>query len=264
MNCNEAGPLVAAHADGEVDGLRGHSLKKHLAACPTCAAKHQAVLDLRARLRDEVPYHKAPAVLRDRVRAVVATTHARPTILARSEGHRWRWLTAGALGGCAATLLAWVVGTTVLDWRAGEDLATEAVSAHVRATLGNHLTEVASSDQHTVKPWLSARLDFSPPVRDLASEGFALAGGRRDYLGGQPVAVLVYRYNDHVVDAFVRPQQARASTHALRSIRGFNVARATGSAMDWIAVSDVSPDVLSALVERLARNEAAASDARAQ
>ena len=170
----------------------------------------------------------------------------------------------GALAGCAATVLAWIVGSTALDWRAGEDLAADAVTAHVRATLGNHLTEVASSDQHAVKPWLSARLDFSPPVRDLASEGFALVGGRRDYLGGQPVAVLVYRYREHVIDAFVRPQQSRAAAPALRSIRGFNVARATGSAMDWIAVSDVSPDVLSALVERLARNEAAASDARAQ
>ena len=130
------------------------------------------------------------------------------------------------------------------------------MTAHVRATLGGHLTEVASSDQHTVKPWLSARLDFSPPVRDLASEGFALTGGRRDYLGGQPVAVLVYRYRDHMVDDFVRPQQSRAATPPLRSIRGFNVARTTGTAMDWVAVSDVNPDTLTAFVQRLARADA--------
>jgi len=262
MNCNEAANIIAAYADGEMDGLRGHSLKKHLGACASCAAKHQAILDLRARLRAEAPYHAAPAALRDRVRAVAAATDVRPPSQSRSEDYRWRWLTGGALGGCAATVLAWVVGTAVLDWRAGEDLATEAVTAHVRATLGNHLTEVASSNQHTVKPWLSARLDFSPPVRDLASEGFTLAGGRRDYLGGQPIAVLVYHYREHVIDVFVRPQLARAGTPALRSIRGFNVARATGSEMDWVAVSDVSPDVLSGLVERLARNEPAASDAR--
>jgi len=262
MNCNEAAPLVAAYADGEVDGLRAHSLRKHLAGCPACIAKHQAVLDLRAKLRADVPYYPAPAVLRDRVRSAVAAADAKAESQRRSAGDRWRWLTTGALGGCAATVLAWVVGTAMLDWRAGEDLAAEAVTAHVRATLGNHLTEVASSDQHTVKPWLSARLDFSPPVRDLASEGFTLTGGRRDYLSGQPVAVLVYRYREHVIDVFVRPQQARAAAPALRNIRGFNVARATGSAMDWVAVSDVSPDVLSGLAERLARDQAADSDAR--
>ncbi|HXX86262.1 MAG TPA: zf-HC2 domain-containing protein [Casimicrobiaceae bacterium] len=262
MNCNEATPLVAAYADGEVDGLRAHSLRKHLAGCATCAAKHQAVLDLRAKLRAEVPYYPAPAALRDRVRSALTATDASAEAQRRSAGDRWRWLATGALGGCAATVLAWVVGTAVVDWRASEDLAAEAVTAHVRATLGTHLTEVASSDQHAVKPWLSARLDFSPPVRDLASEGFTLTGGRRDYLGGQPVAVLVYRYHEHVIDVFVRPQQARAAAPALRSIRGFNVARATGSAMDWVAVSDVSPDVLSGLVERLARDQAADSDAR--
>ena len=256
MNCNEAAPMVVAHADGEVDGLRGHSLKKHLKECATCAGKHQAVLDLRTKLRAEVPYHHAPQSLRDRVLATVRAAEGRSSVARRGTGERWGWLLSGALGGCAATVLAWFVGTAVLEWRNSEDLATEAVTAHVRATLGGHLTEVASSDQHTVKPWLSARLDFSPPVRDLASEGFALTGGRRDYLGGQPVAVLVYRYRDHMVDVFVRPQQSRAATPPLRSIRGFNVARTTGTAMDWVAVSDVNPDTLTAFVQRLVREDA--------
>ncbi len=122
---------------------------------------------------------------------------------------------------------------------------------HVRATLGNHLVEVASSDQHTVKPWLSARLDYSPPVRDMASAGFVLVGGRLDYLDGQHVATLVYRYRDHIVDVFVRPVSTRAAASELRTLRGFNIARATGSAMEWVAVSDVSADVLSAFVMKL-------------
>src|SRR5207237_10772332 len=112
------------------------------------------------------------------------------------RGEWWRWVTGGALGGGAATVLAWTLGTAVLDWRINEDLAVEAVSTHVRATLGNHRVDVASSDQHTVKPWLSARLDYSPPVRDFASAGFALVGGRIDYLDRQPFAALVYRYRD--------------------------------------------------------------------
>jgi anti-sigma factor RsiW len=124
----------------------------------------------------------------------------------------------------------------------------------VRATLDDHLIEVASSDRHTVKPWLSARLDYSPPVQDLANDGFTLIGGRLDYLERRDIATLVYRYHEHVIDVFVRPDTSRALTSALRTVRGFNVARASGQSMDWLAVSDAEPAVLSAFVQRLARD----------
>src|SRR6266550_5418935 len=120
-------------------------------------------------------------------------------------------------------MLAWVIGTAVIDLRANEDVALEAVATHVRATLSNRQIEVASSDQHTVKPWLSARLDYSPPVQDLAAEGFALTGGRLDTLERRPVATLVYRYRQHTLDAFVRPDSAHAPLTALRTVRGFSV-----------------------------------------
>ena len=168
-------------------------------------------------------------------------------------GDRWRWLTGGALAGCAATIVASVIGTAIIDWRTNEDLAVEAVTTHVRATLGNHRVDVASSDQHTVKPWLSARLDYSPPVRDLAGEGFTLVGGRIDYLDRQPVAALVYRYRDHMIDVFVRPPTTHAPPAALRTVRGFNVAHATGSGMDWLAVSDLNAAELSNFVARVAQ-----------
>jgi anti-sigma factor RsiW len=251
MNCNEAGTLVAGYADGEIEGLRGRSIDQHLRGCTACATQYQSVLTLRARIRAEVPYFPAPAALRTRVSSLLAATQAAAPPRPRPEPDRWRWLSGGALAGCAATVLAWVIGTAVIDWRANEDVAMEAVATHVRATLNNHLIEVASSDQHTVKPWLSARLDYSPPVQDLASEGFPLAGGRLDTLDKQQVATLVYHYRLHTIDVFVRPESAHAPS-ALRTLRGFNVAHATGSGMDWLAVSDVSPDVLSAFVQRLA------------
>ena len=254
MNCNEAGAMIAAYADGEVDGLRGHTVRKHLRLCPDCAAKHQEVLDLRARIRAEAPRYKAPAALRDRVMALVESAH--PASNERpSRAYRWRWMAGGALAGCAATVVAWVLGTAVLDWRTNEDLAVEAVTTHVRGTLGNHRVDVASSDQHTVKPWLSARLDYSPPVRDFASAGFALVGGRIDYLDRQPVAALVYRYRDHMIDVFVRPPTAHAAPAPFRTVRGFNVVHAVGAGMDWLAVSDLNAAELSSFVERLARNE---------
>jgi anti-sigma factor RsiW len=251
MNCNEAGTLVPSYADGEIDSLQGRSIEQHLRGCAACAAKHQGVLALRARIRAEVPFFPAPPALRERVRALSANAHDVAPARPRPERDRWRWLTGGALAGCTATVLAWVLGTAVIDWHANEDVAVEAVTTHVRATLNNHLIEVASSDQHTVKPWLSARLDYSPPVQNLASEGFALSGGRLDTLDKQRVATLVYRYRLHTIDVFVRPELAHAPS-ALRTVRGFNVAHATGSGMDWLAVSDVSADVLTAFVQRLA------------
>jgi anti-sigma factor RsiW len=152
-------------------------------------------------------------------------------------------------------VFAWFIGTAVLEWQASNDVVVEAVTNHTRATLGNRLTDVASSDQHTVKPWLSARLDYSPPVRDLATDGFPLVGGRLDYLDRHPVATLVYRYRQHTIDVFVRPltgKTAPVPAGTAATLRGFNVALATGSGMEWWAVSDVSADVLEGFVARLA------------
>jgi len=156
-------------------------------------------------------------------------------------------------------VLAWLMGSAVLEWRDGTDLAAEAVADHVRATLSNHLTDVATSDRHTVKPWLSARLDYSPPVQDLSGEGFALTGARVDYLEKRAVATLVYRYREHVVDVFVRPaaEGTARSRSPVSTVRGFNVVRASGAGMDWLAVSDTSADALTAFVARLARGDAA-------
>jgi anti-sigma factor RsiW len=257
MNCKQAEALVAAYTDGEVDTLRNYSIKKHLRGCAACTARQRDILALRARIRTEVPYFVAPPALHARVRATIGAVRASVPPRPPPTGDRWRWLTGGVLAGCTASVFAWMLGTTVLAWRASEDFAVAAVSSHVRATLNDHLIEVASSDRHTVKPWLSARLDYSPPVQDLASEGFTLIGGRLDYLERRPVATLVYRYHTHTIDVFVRPETSRAPPPELRTVRGFNVARASGPSMDWLAVSDAEPAVLSAFVQRLAREDIA-------
>jgi anti-sigma factor RsiW len=255
MNCADASVLLSAYTDGETSMLQGHLVKRHLQNCPNCAAARDDMLALQARIRAEAPRHSAPPELRARVLATLDAVRASAPALVRprAANGRWRWLSGGALAGCAATVLAWVVGTAVIDWRANEDVAVEAVSMHVRATLGNQQIQVASSDRHTVKPWLSARLDYSPPVRDFAQDGFALIGGRIDYLDRHPVATLVYRVRNHTIDVYVRPETARAPPSALRTIRGFNVAHATGSGMDWLAVSDVNPEELTGFVDKLAR-----------
>jgi len=252
MKCVEAAASLSAYVDRETDWLHAHALRRHLRSCPRCTAEHEALVALRARIQAEVPRFTAPSALRSRVRATLESAHATAPLRPGLAPRRWSWFTGGALAGCVATALAWFVGTALLDWRVNQDVAVEAVGAHVRASLGNHLIQVASSDQHTVKPWLSARLDYSPPVPDLAARGFPLLGARIDYVERHPVATLVYGYRNHTIDVYVRPEASRWSPSALRNVRGFNVAHATGGGMDWLAISDASPEALTAFVEQLA------------
>jgi anti-sigma factor RsiW len=257
MNCNEAAPLLPTYGDGELDPMQSAAVEKHLLTCAECAARRDEQVALSARIKRDVPYFPAPPSMRSRIDAVLAGTPGRTR--SRPVWDRWRWLGAGALAGSMATVLAWLMGSALLEWRDGTDLTTEAVADHVRATLSNHLTDVATADRHTVKPWLSARLDYSPPVQDLSSEGFALTGARVDYLEKRAVATLVYRYREHVVDVFVRPGAggaARSPRSPVSTVRGFNVVRASGAGMDWLAVSDTSAEVLTAFVARLAGGDA--------
>ena len=133
----------------------------------------------------------------------------------------------------------------------GEFAISRAVAAHSRATLGQHVIEIASSDQHTVKPWLSARLPFSPPVADLSASGFELVGGRLDYIGAQPVAVLVYKRRQHVIDVFVWPVEAQKSEQTLMR-DGFNIERFAKNGMSFWLVSDLNRNELDDFARLLA------------
>jgi len=252
MNCDGTATLLSAYADGELDGLQRQSVEQHLLSCSSCATQQQKLLMLSGRLRMELPYFSAPAVLRPQLRKRFGGAPDRVAAPARPKRDRWQWFTGGALAGCAASVLALVLGTAVLDWQANDEVASEVVASHVQATLDDRLIAVVSSDRHTVKPWLSARLDYSPPVQDLAQEGYQLVGGRLETLERRSVATLVYRYRQHTIDVFVRPESGHAAPPLLRTVRGFHVAQATGAGMRWVAVSDVSGELLSALVQRLA------------
>ena len=255
MNCNQVASLVSAYADDEVDPLRHHAITRHLHGCRGCHARLDAIVALRARVGAEAPYFVASPAFKARVHAMANAMAMSTPRRARPTGDRWRWLGGGVLAGCAASMFAWVVSTAVITAQSSDEFAIAAVASHVRATRSARLIEVASSDRHTVKPWLSARLDYSPPVHDFADEGFALIGGRIDRLDHRPVATLVYGYREHTIDVFVRPELPRARFAALHIIEGLNVARATGPTMEWLAVSDVEPAVLTEFVQRLAHEE---------
>jgi anti-sigma factor RsiW len=138
-------------------------------------------------------------------------------------------------------VVAFVMGTAVLGWRAGEDVVAQAVATHTRATLDHRLIEVASSDRHTVKPWLSERLDYSPPVRDLVDEGFPLLGGRLDYLHRRPVAVVVYGRRQHMINAYSWPADAGdEAVSPVESRHGYNLVHWRRGGVEHWVVSDLN------------------------
>ena len=281
MNCSEAGSRLAALADRELDDGAANSLRAHVGGCRSCSAELGEIEELGHDIRAGAPRHAAPAALRSRVLAAVAAAEvaaprrdtgpataplpespavaAKPRAAVPLRNERRRWFAAGALAGALLAVVLGAVTLALLQRRTSDEVALEAVDSHVRATLAQGLVAVASSDRHTVKPWLSARLDYAAPVPELPGSGFVLAGARIDSLDRRPVAALVYRYGNHLVDVFVRPLAAGAAGPRLDTVRGFNVARAVGAGMEWRAVADVDAAVLAAFADRLAQGAAPAS-----
>src|SRR5438034_1271499 len=184
MKPEEAARLLHAYVDRELDAAKSLELEAQLAADPALRERFERLRDLSAGIREKADYHAAPSSLAARLSAAL------PGAASIAPRRVARWILPVA----AAALVAVLAAGIVLVRPGDEDaLLREMVASHVRSTLGNRLIDVASSDQHTVKPWLSARLPFSPPVADFSAEGFELAGGRLDYVGGRPVAVLVYK-----------------------------------------------------------------------
>ena len=129
----------------------------------------------------------------------------------------------------------------------GPDLAGQMVDDHIRALQPGHLMDVVSTDQHTVKPWFDGRIDFAPPVRDFAAQGFPLIGGRIDYVGGHPAAVLIFRHGQHVIDLAIWPERgADPLLPADGSRSGYNYRRWSADGLTFWAVSDVEADQLAA------------------
>jgi anti-sigma factor RsiW len=247
MTRDEAMRLLHAYVDGELDPAKAVEFEAHLAENPAARAACERLRGMAAAIRAKVDYHVAPAALAERLAASVPAQRARRFAFPR-------WLVPAAVFAGVA-LLAWIATTLLVRPGDEERLAAEVLDAHVRTTLAGHPFDVASSDQHTVKPWLSARLPFSPPVPDLSAHGFELSGGRLDYVGGQRVAVLAYKRRQHLIDVFVWP--GAAGPHEPRLSRdGFNIERFARDGMEFWLVSDLNRNELGDLARLLAERSA--------
>ena len=214
---------------------------------------------LRETIREKADYHPAPAALRKRISAgfgAAPTATRRPRASVVSALQRWFALAAD---GCARSPWRGSRGRVSISHgcirRRTIALLDDVVASHVRSTLGQHLVDVASSDHHTVKPWLSSKLDFSPPVDELQLPGSAFLGGRVDYLDGRPVAALVYRQGPHVVSSFVWPATGKDSKPEFAEARGFQTAHWSHGGMHHWVISDVNRGEFDAVVAAIRATE---------
>ena len=245
MDCRDVRNLLHPYSDGELDLVRHLQVEHHLAECASCTEQDRGLRQLRAAVASAPLYHRAPAGLRARLRPP-------PAAPARRRPSARLAATAAGVAVLAAGVLFWRAGPPAEDRLAGE-----VVAGHVRSLQVSHLTDVASSDRHTVKPWFRGKVDFAPPVPDLSGHGYALTGGRLDYLADRPVAALVYHRRLHAINVFVWP--ADDSEGGARSLgrQGFHIRSWHRSGMAYWVISDLNAGELDEFV-RLFRDHATA------
>lgn len=248
MGCQEMQNLVHGYMDGELDLLNNLRVEQHLQDCPACAREHQNHQALRTALSTGSLYFHAPAKLQKSVRSsvrAVAKGESKPGIWS------WRWL---AVGGSLALIAILILGLVYIQSSPARDelLAQEVVSGHVRSLMANHLTDVPSTDQHTVKPWFDGKLDFSPQVTDLTTQGFTLIGGRLDYIANRPVAALVYQRRQHIINLFIWPEATESGSRNRMIVRqGYNLIYWHRAGMVYWAVSDLNISELQEFTQAL-------------
>jgi anti-sigma factor RsiW len=210
----------------------------HLNECPACARFRDERLDLRSAISAGIPAFPAPELLRQRVRAALKTAARAPAPDRWSLRGVWRPLAM------AASLAVVAVGSwnLALQHAAGDTLADNLLASHIRSLMPGHLTDVVSTDQHTVKPWFNGRLDFSPPVHDFAPQGYPLLGGRLDYVDGRSVAVLAYGRRQHLINVFLWPAtRAPGGAPQNRNRQGYHLLHWTTPDYVYWVVSDLGP-----------------------
>src|SRR5438876_5476901 len=239
--------MLHGFMDGELDAAHALELEQHLATCPHCAGQLERFRTLKQVVSQKGVRWRAPDHVRAQVLAAIAHEAAKQAPPAVSTWDKVfatvrQWLFVPSLAALAASLFL-----VLAPVQNRSSIQEELVAGHVRSLLANHLTDVATSDQHTVKPWFNGKIDFSPPVIDLARRGFPLVGGRIDYVGGRVVAALVYRRREHLINVFIWPAPPAATTETIRD--GYSIENWSKDGLAFWAVSDAAADEISGFRE---------------
>ena len=251
MKCERARTLLPSLADRALDPLHRFAVERHMARCARCASQLEELLSMQAAIRTNLPYHRAPPGLAARIGAALPQEAPPPQVHAWFRSSALGFAGSGLAGAVAGVLL--MLAVTGGPSPAPDDPVRAAVASHIRAMMADHLTDVATSDRHTVKPWLSAHLDVSPPVKELAAEGYPLIGGRLDYIDGRPAAAVVYRHDRHIINLFAwaSPGAANAAFRTEQR-QGFNVITWRRDGVTYCAVSDLEATLLSQFARDIA------------
>jgi len=247
VSCPGNETLIHGFLDGELDLVSALRLEAHLKECLSCAQAYENHKALSHTLKSGPFYFRASGALERRIRtALVESNPAASRPIGSARKATWRKLPSPswALLGVAASLaLVALVALRFVPWpqhpSPDELLAQDVLASHVRSLMANHLTDVPSSDQHTVKPWFDGKLDFSPPVEDLSAQGFTLVGGRLDYLADRPVAALVYQRRRHFINLFIWASTEQSAQKAVMR-QGYNLVHWTHAGMTYWAASDLN------------------------
>jgi anti-sigma factor RsiW len=237
MTCDEVEILLHALLDGELDAGHAREVEAHLAGCPRCAAQLAAYREMSKAFAAADLRYTAPPALRRRIEESLPQATPAPSRRAVMRGF--------ALGSAVSALAA--TGLVAIVLRNDDDarINSEIVSAHLRSLQAGHLTDVLSTDQHTVKPWFNGRLDVAPPVIDLTAQGFTLIGGRLDYVDARPIGAIVYRRRLHIINLFVAQTASTESRAAkMKTFQGFNIRSWSEHGLNYWAVSDLAADEL--------------------
>jgi anti-sigma factor RsiW len=244
MTCRDVKPLLNAHSDSEIDPVTRTIVDGHIAACRSCSAELMQLETIRGLIRREVA-HEAPLHLRDEIRLALRGVEYIDRGERNVEWKRWR--------GVAAILALVAAGASSFIMRTRDRetfIAREILSAHQRALIA-HPIDIVSSDQHTVKPWFNGKIPYSPPVADLAMEGYPLAGGRLDYIGAHPTVSLVYQRRKHLIDVFVWPAAEDQLPPRQFSRDGYNEISWEKNDFVFTAVSDLNVQELRSFAQVL-------------
>ena len=245
MPCEQTENQLHGYLDGELDPVSAASFEKHLETCPECKQTLAAEEALHQSIQKANLYERAPDSLR---KSLLGNPQQLPAVRSfpASRAFAWQWLAAAAV-----FLLAALVGWQQLQKPRGVSeaqlMAASLVDAHLRSLQPGHLTDVESTDQHTVKPWFDGRIDFAPPVHDFANDGFPLLGGRLDVAGGRTVAALVYARRKHVINVFVEKSQSENYWNGAGESQGYHWLAWQQNGFSVCAVSDVAPTDLAEL-----------------
>jgi anti-sigma factor RsiW len=242
MTCDEAEILLHALIDGELDAGHAREVEAHIAGCPACAARLNAYRQMSKAIAGADLHYTAPPALRRRIEASLPQPRATS---------RRAVLRGFAMGSAVSAIAASGLFAVVLRNDDQSRLEAGIVSAHLRSLQDGHLTDVVSTDQHTVRPWFNGKLDVAPPVFDLSAQGFTLVGGRLDYVDARPIGAVVYRHRLHVINLFVTQTagtEQRAAT--MRTFQGFNIRSWSEGGLNFWAVSDLAADDLAEFGEK--------------